>query len=85
MCHTKHSSKTDSGGLVLVSMEQTVFSSLTVQLSAGWVFLLGKGSLQEPPVKGRIWERRSSGSKVSLPGARSLLREGWHCPRCSAL
>lgn len=55
-----------------------------VQLSTGWVFLLGKCSLQEQPVKGQFWEH-SSDSKVSLPGARSLLREGRHCSKCSAL
>lgn len=55
-----------------------------VQLSTGWVFLLGKCTLQEQPVKGQFWEH-SSDSKVSLPGARSLLREGQHCSKCSAL
>lgn len=82
MCH-KRQSKTDSSGFKLLRKEQTVFS-LMVQLSTGWVFLLGKCSLQEQPVKGQFWEH-SSDSKVSLPGARSLLREGRHCSKCSAL
>lgn len=84
MCHTRQS-KTDGCGFKLARREQIVFSSLVVQLSTGWVFLLGKCSLQELPVKGQLWERRSSDSKVSLPGARSLLREEWHRSKCSAL
>lgn len=77
-------SKTDSSGFKLVRREQILFS-LMVQLTTGWVFLLGKCSLQEPPVKGQLWKHRSSDREVSLPGARSLLREGWHCFKCSAL
>lgn len=83
MCHARQS-KTDSSGFKLLRKEQIVFSSLRVQLSTGWVFLSGKCSLHEQPVKGQFWEH-SSDSKVSLPRARSLLREGRHCSKCSAL
>lgn len=79
MCHTRQN-KTDSGGFKLVRREQIVFSPLMVQLTTGWVFLLGKRSLQELPVKGQLWEHRRlryhsqpARSKESPKGRTALL------------
>lgn len=73
-------SKTDSGGFKLVRREQILLSSLMVQLSTGWGFFWVSALFESRLSKG------SSGNITAQTArARSLLREGRHCSRCSAL